>query len=53
MKTPNDRAGHLTEQIMVRAQVNIDDRKADKFTAAQYNAIYEAVYETLREEGPC
>lgn len=49
METPRNTAGDITEQIMAQAQVNMDNRKADKLTTAQYNAMYSAVYDVIAE----
>jgi hypothetical protein len=37
----------LTELILKEAKKRIEDRKEQKLTVGQYNAIYEAVQETL------
>ena len=52
MNTPRTTAGEWTERIMAQAEVNIDNRKEPKLNTAQYNAIYEAVLETLSEVSP-
>ncbi|MFN3075356.1 MAG: hypothetical protein ABT940_00465 [Alphaproteobacteria bacterium] len=49
METPRNTAGEITEQIMAQAEVNIDNRKAPKLTTAQYNSLYEAVYDVIAE----
>lgn len=47
METPRTRAGDLTELIMARATLKINNRSAPELTTVQYNAIYDAVYSVL------
>ena len=51
METPNNRAGKLTEKIMVNCFVPVMNPNAImKLEGATYNRVYERIYKILLEQ---
>ena len=50
MHTPQTRARDTVEMIMARVQHNLEQQHDSRLSRSQYNAVYEAVMETLTKE---
>lgn len=50
METPDNRAGSLTEFVMRRISTQCEGTKTPPLSTAQYNRVYECVYEVLFRE---